>query len=67
MTDLKPRRCRALRKASSGRVPDLLVRRITRGVAEDDAGLAVAAAGAVLVESSPEGPGEGVGKAADED
>jgi hypothetical protein len=37
-TNLKPRRCRVLRKASSGRVPDLLVRRIARAVAGDDAG-----------------------------
>jgi hypothetical protein len=37
-TNLRPRRCRALRKANSGRVPDLLVRRITAAVAGDDAG-----------------------------
>jgi hypothetical protein len=37
-TNLKPRQCRALRKASSGWVPDLLVRRITREVAEDSVG-----------------------------
>jgi hypothetical protein len=37
-TNRRPRRCNALRNASSGRVPDLLVRRITREVAGDEAG-----------------------------
>ena len=37
-TNLKPRRCRALRNANSGPVPDRLVRRITNEVAGDDAG-----------------------------
>lgn len=37
-TNLKPRRCIALRNANSGPVPDRLVRRITNEVAGDDAG-----------------------------